>query len=296
MPHLRLNAPEISMSDTNRFWLFIKISYLFFWLNLLLNIIAFTGEATLPFGIAKLVSLNFLFDSKLKFILVAPALTLAVLYLFEKWMPVTTLLMTALTLLLISHHESTGVFLRATAYSTVIGAQALAYGIKYFKADFDLEKYRIQFPVQIIAATYTLAGLSKLMTSGIEWIDTGKFFSLQILKNQYFFYIDSGSAAMKEIAWQKAEWFNNHLGTVKFFLASSLLLELACFAALVNKKMRAAMGFMLLGMHIGIFYVMGIMIGGVAFNMVIFFLNPLYYIVFFGGTVFRAVHSFFKTN
>jgi len=284
------------MADRNRYWLFIKISYTFFWLNLLLNIIAFTGEATIPIGIAKVFSLNLFFGSSLKFALALPVLALAILYIFEKWMAVTTALMTILTMLLISHHESTGVFLRATAYSTVIGAQALAYGIKHFKPGFDLEKYRIQFPVQIIAATYTLAGLSKLMMTGIEWIDTGKFFSLQILKNQYFAYFDSGNISLQQAAWQKAEWFNRHLGLVKFLLTTSLILEVVCFVALINEKIRTAMGFMLLGMHIGIFYVMGIMIGGVAFNMVIFFLNPLYYILSTTGRAFKGIRSFIKAT
>ena len=51
---------------------------------------------------------------------------------------------------------------------------------------------------------------------------------------------------------------------IKFLLASSLLLELTCLAAILNPAVRIAYGIGLLFMHIDIYFCMNIFIRGIA--------------------------------
>ena len=260
-----------------KYWFWIKLSFLFFWSNAIIQILFTSKDANLPIGIYLYIQYDFLFHGFLRYSLFLTIVLLIVFYIIEKWMVYTTFLMTLISILFITHQESEGIFYRSTSYSTILGAQFLAYFIHRLKPAFNLNYYRIQFPLQIIVATYTLAGISKLKLSGLDWIDSGKYFSLQVLKNQYFFYYDTGSEVFRTTAWTKAEWFLKNLLSIKLLLTFSLFLELFCFLALIGKKSRISIGILLLLMHIGIYYVMGILIGGIAWNMVIFLLNPLYY-------------------
>jgi hypothetical protein len=267
------------MKDNERYWFWAKVSLVFFWLNVVIKMIAAAPQANLPVGICQLFSFDWFFVPPAQYFLYPLALGLALLYVFEKKMVYTTGALALFSLVVISQHESSGLFLRATSYTVIFGVQFLAYAIFSWKTDFDYRYYRLQFPVQVVAATYVLAGLSKLNVSGWEWVNSGHLFSLQVIKNESFRYFDTGNLALLQQAQNKAVWFLTHKGLITFMLTSSLLLELFCPVVLIGRKTRIVYGVLLVAMHIGIYVVMGIMIGGIAFNMLIFFINPLYHLV-----------------
>ena len=266
------------MSSEDRYWLWAKVSLSFFWVNLMVNMVSASPKASVPVGICRWVSFDPLFAPPFQPLLYVLLAVLTLLYVLEKKMLWTTLGMTVLTLVIISQHESSGQFFRATSYTVILAVQFLAYAAQRFKPEFDLGFYRLQFPVQIIAATYTLAALSKLQVSGWEWVSSGHLFSLQVIKNEAFRYFDTGNVALMAQAQAKADWFLAHRSLVTMLLGSSLLLELLCPVVLIGPRVRMVYGGLLVAMHLGIYLVMGIVIGGIAFNMIIFFIHPLYYL------------------
>jgi len=257
-------------------WFYLKLSLPLVSLPVLtIMLFSFSG-CPYPTGICKLYSFAPLFSPVGQYIFYAAFLLLSLLYLFEIKMVLATGALFLCNVIIISHHESNGVFYRATILSTIFGAQFIAYVQSYFKSGFHIRRFRINYSIQIIAATYTLAAIAKLRASGLSWINSDELFSLQVMKNYAFLYFDTGSKAILEQGKTIAYSLLKHKGIIRFFLAAALALELFCFAAIIGKKIRLAFGVGLLAMHIGIMYVFGIGMGVIANPMVVFFINPLY--------------------
>ena len=278
---------------TEPYWLCLKLSVVFIWIPVILIMISQSVACPYPIGICKIINFSPLYTSIGKIFLYATLFVSCIFYLLEKRMVLTTLTLFVLSCIIISYHESNGFFFRATSLSAVLGAQFFAYALHYFKPNFDVNKYRVHFAVQIIAASYTLAAIAKLKATGLGWADEGGLFSIQVMKNYSYLYFDTGSLTFLEHGKEIARSFIAHKELVKILLTGALLLELFCFAAVINNKVRVVYGFALLAMHIGIDMAMGIGVGIISKPMVVFFINPLYYIYLFGKKVYL---KFFAAN
>jgi hypothetical protein len=130
--------------------------------------------------------------------------------------------------------------------------------------------------VQIIAACYTLAAIAKLKGSGLSWVDQGELFSLQVMKNYSYLYFDSGSYVWMEKGHSLSHTFMENRTMIKLLLSGALGIELFCFVAALDRRICFIYGILLLAMHLGIDYTMGIGVGIISKPMVVLFLNPLY--------------------
>lgn len=267
-------------STNELYWTCLKVSMIYVWLPYMIQLILPFRACPFPVGICRVYDFNVFFSQIGSVVLICSLVVLSIAYLFERYMLLVTALLAALSCIIISHHESNGIFYRATAYTTIWVAQFLAYLLAKLGRDFDGKYYRQQFVVQIIAATYTLAAISKLSASGLAWVSDGAdFFAVHILKGFSFMYSDTGDPAVMQQGYMMAGSLIAHKHLVSFLLASSLLLETFCMAAVLQPSIRIKYGIALVCMHIGISYYMNIYISGMADPMVIFFINPLYYLV-----------------
>ncbi len=257
-------------------WLYLKLSWVLVSLPVTCIMVYEGSGCPFPTGICRLYSFAPIFSIYGKPLLVGTLVVLCLLYLFEKKMLLTTFLLSLLSCIIISHHESNGIFFRATILSLIWIGQFLAYIRYHFDRTFDLLHYRIQYSVQMIAAVYTLAGIAKIRASGLGWINAGDMFPLQVMKNYAFLYFDSGSQTVWAEGKTIAYFLMKHHGFIRLFLAVSLGLELFCLAAAIGRKWLISFGVGLLLMHIGIAAIMGIGISVIGKPMVVFFLNPLY--------------------
>ena len=261
-------------------WLCIKISFAWFWLRQMIVMLLSGGKCLYPVGLCRLYNFDILFSGPALGVLIAILLVCIILYLSEKKMLFATGMLTVLTGIIISHHESSGIFMRATPFTTIFAAQFIAYLFFRINTDFNLPVYRQQYAIQIIAATYTLAAISKFTLSGITWVQDGAdLFPLQILKSFSSRYFDTGDAAALQKGYSIANFAWQHKPLFKVLLTGSLALETCCFIVVLNPALRIGYGLALALMHFGIAYSMNIVIGGLAFPMVIFFINPLYWLV-----------------
>lgn len=146
--------------------------------------------------------------------------------------------------------------------------------IAYYRNNANLKSERIQFPIQIIAAGYTLAGISKLYESGLGWVAQAPQASIQMLKNYCYAYYDTGDNLYLDKGMQLTTYALEHANTIKTLFAVSLFLELFACLALINKKSAFIYGLLLTSMHIGIFYFMHIIIIPVFIPMLTFMVNP----------------------
>ncbi len=237
------------------------------------------GDCLYPVGVCRLYSFEPLFTTLLGKGLLLMVMAFCVWrYIFEKNMVLVLWAMFLLSILIITYQESTGIFARATVYSTVLGAQLLAYYLNGRLQVFNLRKYRVLFSVQMVAAGYTLAGIAKLRASGLGWAFDIPEFALQVFKNHFFLYADSGMSTHFDRGYAIASFLLSEpvLGTM--LLEIALVLEAACLVVLIGWRIRMLWGVALMLMHLGIAYIMGIGISAIAFPMVIFFINPVFWV------------------
>ncbi len=261
-------------------WFCIKLLFIFYWLtNMWLMLSQTDGNIVLPVGIYKIYQPVWLFSGYGKTALAALVLGLSLLYLFEKAMHVVTLVQFLLSVIIISYHESLGIFNHATVYSVLFAVQSMAYWQKKRNSQFDISLFRIQYSIQIIAAMYMLAAITKLRVSGIGWINSGELFAIQVVKNYSFTYFGTGNKSALETGYALAQKLLMHKFLIKSFLAFALLLELFCFVVVFSRPVRLVYAFALLAMHAGIKLVMDIPFGMIAPPMIIFFINPLFGLV-----------------
>jgi len=271
-----------SKSQPAVYWFCLKVSLVFFWLaNMWVMLSGIQQPIINAVGVIKLYEFNFLFTEWGKWATGAGLLALGALYIFEKHMRLTLFFQFAFSLIIISRHESGGMFFHTTVYTVVFAVQWLAYMQHRSNASFNLEKYRVHYGLQIVAALYMLAGISKLSTSGWAWASSGELFSLQVVKNYSFIYFAHGNKVALHEGMQLANSLLHQRGFIRLLLTATLFLELGCFAALINVRVRMLYAVALLAMHTGIKIFMAIPFGVIAPVMAIFFLNPLYHAVIF---------------
>src|SRR3954469_21639533 len=119
-------------------WQCIKISFVWFWFRTIFGMLRFGGKCPYPVGVCNLYSFDPLFSSPGVWVLAIVLLGCVVLYVLEKQMLLVTGLLTFSTAIIISHHESNGIYLRATPYTTIFAAQFLAYLFARLQPDFNL--------------------------------------------------------------------------------------------------------------------------------------------------------------
>ena len=169
-------------------WLCVRVSMMLFWIPLMLLMISQCHDCPYPTGICRIYSFSFFFSMPGKVILFIFLGIASGFYLTDKGMVYATGALFVLSCIITSYHESNGIFYRSTAMSAIFGVQFIAYLIDQVSDNFDIKYSRIHYPVQIIAALYTLAAIAKLKASGLAWVNSGDLFPLQILKNYSFLY------------------------------------------------------------------------------------------------------------
>lgn len=264
---------------TSTEWFLLKLTVAIIWLRIMSKLFIDTSGIPYPAAICSLFDCSFLATPVTARYIYYVSLLLGVLYLSEKCMKYTTFLMFLISCLGFTLEESNGVMNRCALYSMVFFAQSAAY----FMGGQDIKKKRIQFAVQVIAAGYFLAGVSKLLASGPGWVTDAPNAAVQMIKNYAYEYYDSGSQTAMDMGYQQAQFVLDNKPVIIVLFAFSLLFELTAWVAMFSKRHAFVYGFLLLGMHMGILYFMDILIVAIFYPMLIVLLNPAYTIWFWLG-------------
>ncbi len=243
-----------------------------------------------PIGLCKWLDCSFLNNDTIKFGLAGLIAVLLIFYLFEKGMLWVTLLLFLFSLLIFTIEESNGVKGRRGLFTLIFLAQFLAYLFHQIKLDLNINKNRVQFCCQLIAAVYTLAALSKLSNSGLQWFVESPRIILQITKSYYFTYINTGTMDGAADGVKMADWIGRHNVLTLLLLGGSLLLEIFSFVLILNKKIAFIYAVLMLGMHIGTLITMDIFFPTVSFPLIIFFINP-FFLGYTAVTDFKSANS-----
>jgi hypothetical protein len=265
-------------SYTKMEWKFMKVTFSILWLFFFLLILNRFNFAPTPEGILKLFPDSFYFGFYPKVVVFLIGCILLYNYLVEKYMAVSLLGLSTISLFVFSLEDSNSDFNRNNMITGIFFAQFIAYSIFNKYNDFNIEKFRVQFSVQIIAICYFLSAIAKLKASGLNWVTDGLLIPLQILKTNYFVYVNTGDIQTINHAYQMIDYVNQYSLGIMFVLAFALFIEFFALFSIINKMTAFIYGILLLLMHIGMYVILNIAILGAYLPMLIFMLNPTYLI------------------
>lgn len=269
-----------TMKQNSIEWLCIKIPFILFFFLFSSGILLSYSSIAFPVSFCTFGFCDWLLAYPIKAVVFIILLLFSVAYIFEYKMKVTLSFLSVFSILIFAIEESNGIMNRASLMSMFFIAQWIAYFL-YDKKSSDLIINRVQFSIQLVVATYMLSAISKLVTSGFNWVTDSQYAVLQIQKSIYYNFYDSNNIHFIEEGNNFVQFINQHNTVISLLFLSALIIEFTVFIALFNKKARIFYGFLLLSMHIGIFVIMDIVIPHVFIPMIILFLNPIYYLVTF---------------
>ncbi len=259
-------------------WLAAKISIMYVWLFITVEILFVYKSAPFPQGIFTLNLIYKIENSITNYILILTSIVFCTLYLFEKMMRLTTIVLFMISVFTFSLEESNGILNRYSLLSFIFFAQFLAYQFSHHYKNLNHTQLRFSFSIQAIAGGYILSGLSKLLVSGVDWISNSKYLSLQIIKSHYYNYLTYGNPETLEIGEKYAQFAQNNTIIIESLLTISIVLELFAWISIGNKKRALVYGSLLMLMHTGISILMDIKLVGISRPMFIFMVNPLFII------------------
>ncbi|MGM0706621.1 MAG: hypothetical protein ACQETP_11955 [Bacteroidota bacterium] len=244
---------EETAGDIVFFWLFelfiaaSTIYWAWYWAQYIPRI----NDIVLPLGIANYVDVSFMFNGTLPYVNAALISGLVVL----GFLRVHRYIYMAAFLLLHFQFAARYVLGEIPHSSNVLGMATLGFGIAFvvFQAAAHRRKFVIGYNYFFIGLGYTLAGFCKLIGTGIFWID-GRHLWMWIHEKG----IDSfAKFGVLEFNWMQEAALSS-FSVATLFLTIGLLSELAA-VLMWWRPLRTPVVFAVLGLHVGIYLVMGIM-------------------------------------
>jgi hypothetical protein len=250
-----------------------------------------------PVGITTLFSLGFLGRPGMyeaQWCIVAPAL---LLYVSGWWQAVSTTVLAWASLLVRSHVNAQGFNQHSTQVMTlVLICQCAVAWVAASRKRKDLAPSGIweagvpgvmlYYSQGILAASYVLAGLAKVLNSKGLWAWNAPYISTDIVKSTrqaYYSTLDEAFAGTVHAA----QWLVDHPWLTRAGFAAVLLLELGAFVGMRSRLWALVIGVGLIAMHMGIQWMMHLSFFYNEAVLFIFFVNPAGWMILWWGSKLR---------
>jgi hypothetical protein len=239
-----------------------------------------------PNGIARLFDLHFLLDPQI-FVwartVLAAALILYVLR-FVVWLALPIALFVNLAANAITNSQG-AIQHTAQIVSLVLFAQTAAHFFALWQRRREKEERRlledrtIWWSQQTIVAVYLVAGITKLIVTSGLWIFQARWIGVSIAKSAYQKFFETLNQADLEQQLAVANFAAAHGWIVALIAATGLFLELGSPLMLINRATAAVFGCALLCFHLSLDYTMRLSFVYNQWLLLIFMINPPYWIV-----------------
>ena len=147
-----------------------------------------------------------------------------------------------------------------------------------------MEDRAIWWSLQTIVAVYLVAGITKLIVTRGLWPLQAHWIGVDITKTAYQSFYDTLNQTELNQQLTIAHFAAGHGWLVALIAAIGLLLELASPLMLINRAWAAVVGAALIGFHISLDYTMRLTFIYNQWLLLIFMINPPYWI----GAIFRS--------
>ncbi|HRG89585.1 MAG TPA: hypothetical protein PLW44_11235 [Chitinophagales bacterium] len=282
--------PYWSDRYSNLEWKLMKFFFIpgwFFITAFIYNTLVHIGDGK---SVCAFFDCNVILTTTVKLLLFAGMAVFSVLYILEKQMLLSLTVLSALSVLVFSAGESNGIAGRCEILSAVLIAQLVAY-IKHKRTGDNeaLAQDRIQYSVQIIAAAYILAAISKLRGAGIGWVLQHKQLAIHAKSGFLRPGVHYGTDVLQQYADMIFSLFWNHPVLTAVLLTLALVIEGAAIICFLGKRYTQLYGILLAVFHLSLFILMFVFVPPVLLCVFVFVLNgPL--LIYMGlGSVYNKI-------
>ena len=136
--------------------------------------------------------------------------------------------------------------------------------------------------IQAIGTAYVISAVTKLQVSGFGWVLNAQNIAVEIVKSGCQKTIDTQFVEIENYARFIASAILNYPYTTKLIFCIALLIELFAFTAGFSKNIARKYGWLLMLLHAGMFFVIGILIIPFAALVFIYLVNPVGAVLCFG--------------
>lgn len=268
-----INTRSFEYSENE--WRLIKLFTGIIWLLEICRVLLLNNYTTAPYpeGIFRLADLSFISTSPFQYLLVVIAVAGVIMYVAEKRMIATLLLLSFTSLAVFTLERSNSVKSRSELLSLIFLVQLAAYiKTRFFTKEETAHNTAVFYSIQMVAAAYVMSAISKLLNSGLDWILQSQNFVVQITKISEQIWIEFGLDISRHTQWVTGVLLSHSHATHLFF-AIALAVELLAFVACFSKTSARRYGWMLLALHLGMFLLIGIVIPVFVLLVLIYLLN-----------------------
>ncbi len=263
-----------SGSYSQQEWKLMKLFFIpgwFFITAFIYNTLVHIGDGK---SVCAFFDCNIILTGAVKVLLFSCMAVFSVLYILEKQMLLSLTVLSALSVLVFSAGESNGIAGRCEILSAVLIAQLVAY-IKHKRTGDNeaLAQDRIQYSVQIIAAAYILAAISKLRGAGIGWVLQNKQLAIHAKSGFLRPGVHYGTDVLQQYADMIFSLFWNHPVLTAVLLTLALVIEGAAFVCFWGKRYTHLYGILLAVFHLSLFILMFVFVPPVLLCVFVFVLN-----------------------
>ncbi len=156
------------------------------------------------------------------------------------------------------NHSTQLVSLMLLGQFLVYGAAGLAGGAgEWVRPSVAWQRRAVYAATVVIAASYVVSGVMKLVNSHFRWLEEAPYLAVQLLKTNWSHYHDTLEMppGWLQVATQALV---DHPNGARLFFGSGLLIELAGFVVLINRRWAAAGGLAIIALHLSISQVMSL--------------------------------------
>jgi len=271
-------------------WLIIRIAFasLVFYDLIDTNPYGYTAQKS-PVGIAKFIDLTWLhLDWARPAILVLAGIA-CLAYIAGRGLAITLPALLVLSTLVRTYHNSQGfqdhshqlIALTLLAQSIVVWVFLVRRWKKLptpsLTDRINEHSWLLYYSQGIIASTYVVAAMSKLMRSTGMWVINSPYIAFDIVKAQrqnYYKYLDDSLAGDPE----KAVWVLENQNIARLMFGGAFFLELFALIALKNRMWALLTGLSLIILHRSIKWMMGLNFATAELLLLVFFINVPFWI------------------
>ena len=249
-----------------------------FWLTIALLNIKRMQPTPCDTGLCRFLNCGFFTTAPVACFMAAFMLVLAALYLFERYMALTTFLMALTGTIVFTVATANGNSMHMEIVTMVLFAQGIAYTQYYFarpafKAATPVHNLVMLYSVQIIVAGYVISGITKLNTSGLAWVAQAPDIALQVIKASSSRAIDFNMPALISNGKAIAMAILHYPLAIQVALGTTLAIELFAFTAMAGRAFCRKYSYAILTMHLFILLVMNIAIPAFIIMVIAYLLN-----------------------
>lgn len=270
---------NVDFNYTKQEWFLIKLFTLGLWVYPIIKVIYRYHSIPFPEGLCLLGDYTFISEPPFSHLLTIATLGVSVLYLMERKMVFTTFCIALISVAVFSIERSNGIYHRKELLSAVFIAQFIGYLTAYIyrkkkhEKEIDAKNLAIRLSIQMVAAGYIIAGLTKVQTAGWEWISESPNAVVHVLKSFSQKSIDTQFGFLLEYGRFMVTNFIAYPNLIRAVFVTALLIELCAFIAMFGRRNARIYGCILLTMHLGMLSMMGVFLVAFVGLILIYLIN-----------------------